>query len=82
MLLVCYRDTTATSTMVGLVFSVFCLLDPAMPLCKPCVQDPESLNRSIDSGAFYVLCKLCLEPREPTFLGFPIMISLYKSLKR
>ena len=53
-----------------------------MPLCKPCVPRPESLNRSIDSGAFYVLCKLCLDPREPTFLGFPIMISLYKSLKK
>ena len=23
-----------------------------------------------------------LDPEEPTFLGFPIMISLYKSLKR
>ena len=23
-----------------------------------------------------------LNPEEPTFLGFPIMISLYKSLKR
>ena len=27
-------------------------------------------------------CSLFLNPEEPTFLGFLIMISLYKSLKR
>ena len=40
---------------------------------------PKSLHAQNSSG---VQGLPYLDPKEPTFLGFPILISLYKSLKR